>query len=132
MKYPNLTFNASPAMWAAGVLMNPYALRGKTVVSFSGWRTSAYMLRLVLDANEDHDDLMVLFANTGKEHPATLDFVQDCSDRWGVPTTWLESREDNAGFAIVDFASVSRQGERFDALIKKRSYLPNPVTRFAR
>lgn len=110
--------------------MNTYALRGKTVVSFSGGRTSAYMLRQVLDANEDHGDLMVLFANTGKEHPATLDFVQNCSDRWGVPITWLEFRDDDAGFEIVDFASASRQGEPFEALIRKRSYLPNPVTRF--
>lgn len=110
--------------------MNPYALHGKTVVSFSGGRTSAYMLRQVLDANEDHSDLLVLFANTGKEHPATLDFVQDCAERWGVPITWLEFRDDDAGFAVVDFASASRAGEPFEALIKKRSYLPNPVTRF--
>jgi len=110
--------------------MNPYALRGKTVVSFSGGRTSAYMLRQVLDANKDHGDLLVLFANTGKEHPATLDFVQDCSDRWGVPITWLEFRDNDAGVAVVDFAGASRQGEPFEALIRKRSYLPNPVTRF--
>lgn len=110
--------------------MNPYALRTKTVVSFSGGRSSAYMLHQVLDANEDNGDLMVLFANTGKEHPATLDFVQDCSDRWGVPITWLEFRDNDAGFAVVDFAGASRQGEPFEALIRKRSYLPNPVTRF--
>jgi len=110
--------------------MSPYALRGKTVVSFSGGRTSAYMLRQVLDANEDHSDLLVLFANTGKEHSATLAFVQDCAERWGVPITWLEFRDDETGFAVVDFASASRQGEPFEALIKKRSYLPNPVTRF--
>lgn len=109
--------------------MNPYTLRGKTVVSFSGGRTSAYMLRQVLDANEEHGDLLVLFANTGKEHPATLDFVQNCSDQWGVPITWLEFRDDD-GFEIVDFASASRHGEPFEALIRKRSYLPNPVTRF--
>lgn len=110
--------------------MSPYALRGRAVVSFSGGRTSAYMLRQVLDANEDHADLLVLFANTGKEHPATLAFVQDCADRWGIPITWLEFRDDDVGFAVVDFASASRQGEPFEALIRKRSYLPNPVTRF--
>lgn len=110
--------------------MSPYELRGKTVVSFSGGRTSAYMLRQVLDANDDHKDLLVLFANTGKEHPATLEFVQNCADRWGVPITWLEFRDDDAGFAVVDFASASRSGEPFEALILKRKYLPNPVTRF--
>jgi 3'-phosphoadenosine 5'-phosphosulfate sulfotransferase (PAPS reductase)/FAD synthetase len=110
--------------------MNPYALRGKTVLSFSGGRTSAYMLRQVLDANEDLSDLLVVFANTGKEHPATLEFVQECADRWQIPITWLEFRDDEAGFTVVNFASASRQGEPFEALIRKRSYLPNPVTRF--
>jgi len=110
--------------------MIPYALRGKTVLSFSGGRTSAYMLRQVLDANEDRSDLLVVFANTGKEHPATLEFVQECADRWEIPIIWLEFRDNNDGFAVVDFASASRQGEPFEALIRKRSYLPNPVTRF--
>lgn len=110
--------------------MSPYKMSGTTVVSFSGGRTSAYMLRQVLDSNDDHSDLIVTFANTGKEHPATLTFVQECSERWGMPIVWLEFRDDEAGFAVVDFASASRAGEPFEALIRKRSYLPNPVTRF--
>ena len=110
--------------------MSPYKLSGTTVVSFSGGRTSAYMLRQVLDNNEDLTDLVVTFANTGKEHPATLEFVQQCAERWSVPIVWLEFRDNEAGFAVVDFASASRQGEPFEALIRKRKYLPNPVTRF--
>lgn len=110
--------------------MNPYAIRGKTVVSFSGGRTSAYMLRQVLDANEDRSDLLVLFANTGKEHPATLEFVRNCAEHWQVPITWVEFRDTEPGFAVVDFASASRNGEPFSAVIRKRKYLPNPVTRF--
>lgn len=110
--------------------MNPYHIRAKTVVSFSGGRTSAYMLRQVLDSNDDLNDLIVTFANTGKEHPATLDFVQECSKRWGVPIVWLEYRDDERGFAIVDFETASRDGQPFEDLIRKRSYLPNPVTRF--
>lgn len=65
--------------------MNHYRLRGRTVVSFSGGRTSAYMLRQVLENNDDLSDLVVTFANTGKEHPATLEFAQECSERWAVP-----------------------------------------------
>ncbi|MBA4359301.1 MAG: Nin-like protein [Pseudomonas sp.] len=110
--------------------MNHYRLRGKTVVSFSGGRTSAYMLRQVLDNNDDLADLVVTFANTGKEHPATLEFVQQCAERWSVPIVWLEFRDNEFGFEVVDFASASRQGEPFEALIRKRKYLPNPVTRF--
>ncbi|WP_122221652.1 phosphoadenosine phosphosulfate reductase family protein [Pseudomonas syringae group genomosp. 3] len=110
--------------------MSPYKMSETTVVSFSGGRTSAYMLRQVLDANDDLDDLIVTFANTGKEHPATLDFVNECSRRWQVPIVWLEYRDDDRGFAIVTYDTASRDGEPFEALIRKRSYLPNPVTRF--
>ena len=110
--------------------MPPYKLSGTTVVSFSGGRTSAYMLRQVLDNNDDLSDLVVTFANTGKEHPATLEFVRECAERWAVPIVWLEFRDDDAGFSVVDYATASRQGEPFEALIRKRKYLPNPVTRF--
>jgi 3'-phosphoadenosine 5'-phosphosulfate sulfotransferase (PAPS reductase)/FAD synthetase len=110
--------------------MSPYKLSGTTVVSFSGGRTSAYMLRQVLDNNDDLSDLVVTFANTGKEHPATLEFVRECSERWAVPIVWLEFRDDDAGFSVVDYTTASRQGEPFEALIRKRKYLPNPVTRF--
>ncbi|PRA69325.1 Nin-like protein [Pseudomonas sp. MYb187] len=110
--------------------MSPYRLRGKTVLSFSGGRTSAYMLRQVLDHNDDLSALLVLFANTGKEHPATLEFVRECAERWAVPITWLEYRDDEQGFAVVDFDTCSRDGEPFEAVIRKRKYLPNPVTRF--
>lgn len=88
--------------------MSPYKMSGTTVVSFSGGRTSAYLLRQVLDANDDLDDLIVTFANTGKEHPATLDFVNECSQRWQVPIVWLEYRDDERGFAIVTYETASR------------------------
>lgn len=41
---------------------------GTTVVSFSGGRTTAYVLRRVLEVNDNLDELVVTFANTGKEH----------------------------------------------------------------
>ena len=31
---------------------------------------------------------------------------------------------------MVDYATASCKGEPFEALIRKRKYLPNPVTRF--
>lgn len=110
--------------------MSPYKMSGTTVVSFSGGRTSAYMLRQVLDSNDDLDDLIITFANTGKEHPATLDFVKECSERWAAPIVWLEFRDNEQGFAIVNYETASRDGQPFEDLIRKRSYLPNPVTRF--
>jgi len=75
-------------------------------------------------------EAIVCFANTGKEDEATLKFVQDCSEQWGVEIHWLEFRDADPAFERVTFDTASRQGEPFEALIKKRNYLPNPVTRF--
>jgi 3'-phosphoadenosine 5'-phosphosulfate sulfotransferase (PAPS reductase)/FAD synthetase len=110
--------------------MFPYKISGTTVVSFSGGRTSAYMLRQVLDSNAELGDLIVIFANTSKEHPATLDFVHECSRRRNVPIVWLEFLDNEKGLAIVKYETGNRDGKPFEALNRKRSYLPNPVTRF--
>jgi 3'-phosphoadenosine 5'-phosphosulfate sulfotransferase (PAPS reductase)/FAD synthetase len=91
------------------------------------------MLRRTYDANKPEDLrrwLITCFANTGKEEEATLRFVRDCGERWNVPIVWVEYRADGPGFAIVNYATASRGGEPFEAAIRKRSYLPNPVTRF--
>jgi 3'-phosphoadenosine 5'-phosphosulfate sulfotransferase (PAPS reductase)/FAD synthetase len=108
---------------------DPFRIDGPTCISFSGGRTSAYMLHRVLESNGGlPDEAIVCFANTGLEDEATLRFVRDCSDRWAVPITWVEYRDD--GYALVSFDSASRNGEPFEAIIRKRNYLPNPVTRF--
>ncbi|MCK2094597.1 phosphoadenosine phosphosulfate reductase family protein [Thauera aromatica] len=109
---------------------DPFKITQPTCISFSGGRTSAYMLWRVLQANGGMPaDTVVCFANTGKEVEATLRFVRECAERWQVPIHWLEYRETEPGFVVVDFATASREGEPFEALIRKRQYLPNPVAR---
>jgi len=112
---------------------------GKVVISFSGGRTSAYMLYKILEANSGfNENVKVVFANTGREMPETLDFVQRCSDEWNVPVTWLEYKvvKDNKKnrnkhtFDIVNHNSASRNGEPFEALVKARQTLPNNFQRF--
>jgi 3'-phosphoadenosine 5'-phosphosulfate sulfotransferase (PAPS reductase)/FAD synthetase len=101
-----------------------------TGVSFSSGRSNAYMLWRILDANGGlPENTRICFANTGKEMEVTLRFVRECDLRWQVPITWFEYRDDAAGFAVVDLARASCQGEPFKALIKKRRYLPNPIAR---
>lgn len=112
-------------------MRDPYKITEPTCLSFSGGRTSAYMLWRVLQSNGGlPDDAVVCFANTGKEEEATLRFVRDCGANWNVPITWLEFRDNDTGFVVVDFETASRDGEPFEALIRKRNYLPNPVARF--
>ena len=62
--------------------MNPYHVKETeegAVISFSGGRSSAYMLYHILKAHNFKlpDYIKVIFANTGKEMPQTLDFVRD-------------------------------------------------------
>jgi 3'-phosphoadenosine 5'-phosphosulfate sulfotransferase (PAPS reductase)/FAD synthetase len=73
---------------------NPYRLPpGAVQICFSGGRTSAYMLRKILDENGPLPDrALVLFQNTGREMDETLHFVQETGLRFGVPITWVEYR----------------------------------------
>lgn len=115
--------------------MDYFKVTPQTAISFSGGRTSAYMLWRTLQSHGGKlpDDVVVCFANTGKEEEATLKFVRDCGANWSTPIVWLEYRanENNQNdFAVVDFDSASRNGEPYMQLIRKRQYLPNAVSRF--
>jgi len=107
---------------------------GNVLISFSGGRTSGYMLHQILAANGDLPErCKVVFANTGREMPETLDFVQECSERWRVPITWLEYRKPMPKFVTVNHNSASRNGEPFSQCIDSKSkfkYLPNQAQRF--
>lgn len=116
-------------------MVNPYEITEPTCISFSGGRTSAYMLYKVLETGGGQfpDQGIVCFANTGKEEEATLKFVNDCSVNWNVKIHWIEyqDHEDPVHrYKEVTYETASRKGEPFEAIIRKRQYLPNPVTRF--
>lgn len=57
------------------------------VLLFSGGRTSGYMLYRKLQAGWRG---MIIFCNTGKEMPQTLEFVRRCGVEFGVEIIWLE------------------------------------------
>ena len=111
-------------------MSNPYKVEPPFVMSFSGGRTSGYLLRMVLDAWEGKLPVggVVMFANTGREHAKTLDFVKQV-ERW-CPIVWIEYRIEAPKFAVVDSETASRDGEPFAALVESKKYLPNPVARF--
>tara|TARA_Y100001973_G_C5147378_1_gene306167 strand:+ start:302 stop:1171 length:870 start_codon:yes stop_codon:yes gene_type:complete len=121
---------------------NVYKANENTVISFSGGRTSAFMLWKVLDAYDGKlpENIKVCFSNTGKEMPETLDFVKDCQENWGVNIVWLEryaevAPEDHKNkyvyeTKIVDYKTASRKGEPFAKLLVAKKYAPNPVARF--
>lgn len=105
------------------------------VASISGGRSSAMMLKILIDngfGSEPGD--IVCFCNTGREHNATLDFVQECSIRWNIPIIWLEYRSQKPKFEVVTYETAARRetGSRpfYELLSSGRGILPNPVKRF--
>lgn len=74
-------------------------------------------------------EIIIVFANTGKEHEKTLEFVERCSIEWGIDIHWVEARhrDDNGNpysemgwsvrHRVVDFLSASRNGEPFEEMI---------------
>jgi len=119
---------------------NNYTLPdGNVLINFSGGRTSGMMLHHILEANGGLPDrVKVVFANTGREMPETLDFVQECSERWDVPIVWVEydnvpdpSRPAGHWFKVVDHKTAARDGEPFIAQIEARRWrLPNAAGRW--
>ncbi len=115
--------------------MRGYTLpKGNVQISFSGGRTSAYMLHQIIAVNgELPDRVKVVFSNTGREMPETLDFVQECGERWNVPIVWVEDAERIEGrpiFDVVSHNSASRNGEPFSRLIQRKKACPDQSKRF--
>ena len=100
------------------------------VISISGGRSSAMMLKILIDNGLQPGDV-VCFANTGREDEATLRFVHECQTRWGVPVVWLEYRHAAPKYEVVTFETASRKDNPrpFDELLQHRQYLPNPTQR---
>jgi len=115
--------------------VNHYEITEPTCISFSGGRTSAFMLHKVLlnGGGQLPSQAKVIFANTGKEEEATLKFVDECSKRWNVPISWLEYAEVDGehSFKEVDYQTASRNGEPFEQIIKHfNNALPNGRARY--
>lgn len=133
--------------------IDPYRLAAPALISFSGGRTSGYMLRRILAACGGRlpEGVHAVFTNTGRERTETLDFVRECATRWDVPIRWIEYvptddgpmlgrlsddervRRASLRFREVTYATASRDGAPFDALIAKRlagSALPGTMNRY--
>ena len=104
-------------------------MRPRIRVSFSGGRTSALMVKHVVEFYGKTHDILITFANTGCEHEETLKFVDRCDRHFGWGVVWLESyfnleRGKGVKSRVVDFKTASRKGEPFEWYIKKNG-LPN-------
>jgi 3'-phosphoadenosine 5'-phosphosulfate sulfotransferase (PAPS reductase)/FAD synthetase len=98
--------------------------RPRLSISFSGGRSSAVMLHLTYAKEIERRPVVVTFANTGAEHPATLDFVRDVETHWNIPIAWIEAeinpvRGEGTRAHVVRYENASRAGEPFEAAVAK-------------
>jgi 3'-phosphoadenosine 5'-phosphosulfate sulfotransferase (PAPS reductase)/FAD synthetase len=111
-----------------------FVIDSPNCISFSGGRTSAYMLHKVFEVGGGLPSMAkVIFCNTGKEEEATLQFVNACSKKWNVEITWLEFAVENGEkiSKVVNYETASRNGEPFEAVINWfQPSLPNGRARY--
>ena len=63
------------------------------LVSFSGGRTSAYLVWLMEQKRKNEGWYVAyVFMDTGAEHPATYQFIRDIVNHWGIDLTCLRVR----------------------------------------
>ena len=103
----------------------------KMLISFSGGRTSAMMTKWLLDHKSNEYDFLVVFANTGHEREATLEFVNNCDIHFGFNTVWVEAVFSKGGTRakVVDYNTAYRNIKKngidpFEAMIAKHG-MPN-------
>jgi hypothetical protein len=98
------------------------------VVLFSGGRTSAFLSKYIKE-NPKYKNSIFVFMNTGKEREETLQFADKCDKEFSLNLVYLEALvNDEKGkgttYSIVDFKTASRNGQPFEAMLKKYP-LPN-------
>ena len=123
-------------------MRDPYLIEPTAVISFSGGRSSGFMLWNILQAHGGTlpDDIKVVFSNTGLEHEETYKFIHRIEQNL-CDITWLEfdliqtEEKQKYSFNIVDYFSSNQTGQPFEKLINKNvagggsKYMPNPVMR---
>lgn len=107
--------------WESLRASGPFAFSGNpTFAGISGGRTSAMMAALL------DDRVGLCFANTGREHPRTLDFLNELDARLGNRLVWLEFRKPRVKgasprmfeFARISYATADRSGGPFEAFME--------------
>lgn len=92
----------------------------KKVISFSGGRTSAYLVNLM----RDDPNARFVFMDTGAEHPATYEFVRNVVKHFGIELTCLrvdvnpELGKGN-GYKVVSIDDIRQDLEPWRAMIQK-------------
>lgn len=97
------------------------------IVSFSGGRTSAYLVYL-MEQKRKNDGWSVhyIFMDTGAEHPKTYKFVKDIVNHWGIDLVCLravvnEKKGVGTDYAVVDINDIGWDLSTFTDMVQKYS-----------
>ncbi|PWN67624.1 hypothetical protein [Chryseobacterium oncorhynchi] len=91
-------------------------MKKKGLISFSGGETSGFMLWWLLENKSNEYDFTILYANTGRENDATLEFVKNCAEYFGCEIIWVE--------AVIRFkVRAFGKFKTFTSFEKKKDYL---------
>jgi hypothetical protein len=104
----------------------------KHIVSFSGGRTSAYLVHLMEQKRKNEGwDVEYVFMDTGAEHPKTYEFIKKCVDYFGIELTVLKTvinQEMGIGptFKVCTLDSIGWDLSVFKEMTKKygNPYIP--------
>jgi len=125
-------------------------MENKYVLLFSSGRTSAFLVKYFLERNGFNQSVsvystkgkpdyiyhlnakgekcVVLMMNTGKEQKESLQFANKCDKEFAFKTTYLEcvvnKGKKSTSHKIVKYSQLSKNGEPFEAMLKKYP-LPN-------
>lgn len=101
----------------------------KIAVSLSGGRSSAMMLKILIE-NYGAENIVAVFANTGKEIPETINFLRSIQKEWKIPIhivefkslrKWVKdevSQRECIGYELKTLDSLSMNGEPFMDMIQ--------------
>lgn len=99
----------------------------KHIVSFSGGRTSAYLVHLMEQKRKNEGwDVKYVFLDTGAEHPKTYDFVRACVKHFNIQLTVLKTvvmpeMGVGVGYEVCSLDSIGWNLTRFKSVVAKYS-----------
>ena len=95
----------------------------KILVTVSGGRSSAYMAIRMHKEYQDKYDMHFVYANTGQEHPKTIEFLYNIFDKFGILIHLIEAdvKESGVGtgYKEVTWKTLSMNGKPFEDVIAK-------------
>jgi len=80
---------------------------------------SSMMMALKMKEWYPNDNIIYVFANTGREDERSLQFLKDCSDHYGLDVIYLEPvlnpiKGKGTDYKVVKFEELNKDGSEFE------------------